>query len=299
MVRTILGAALVVFACHGQSFEVASVKPAPPPEGGRRRVAMDGGPGSPTPGLFTCQNCSLSMLLSQAYALKPYQLPRTTELASERFNIVAKVPRGTTNDQFRIMQQNLLVERFKLRIHYEKKEMPMYELAVGKNGSKLKKSVGEPPPRASSVPPPSPYAAGGPKLDKDGFPLFPAGVPAMMSINGRTRWQAVRQTMQQIANVLSSQVAIPVTDATGLDGKYDFVLSWATDGMGGPMGREETSPPSSETGVPELLATTPAGNAGPTLSDALQQQLGLKLEQKKGPVDVLVIDHIEKVPTAN
>ena len=264
---------------------------------------MSGGPGSPTPGLFTCQNCTLPMLLTQAYDIKPYQLSGANGLEAERFNISAKVPAGTTKEDFRLMQQNLLAERFKLKIHHEKKEMQMYELVVGKNGPKLKESVEAPAAQDGAPAPPAAFVPGPPKLDKDGFPDLPPGErgPMIFMVNGRARMKANQQTMEQFAGMLSSQMGKPVTDATGLKGKYDFTLTWAPDGMMmGPMGRGGPMPPPPDGGgAPAPLAGAPDGDSGPTLIGAIQEQLGLRLEQKKGPVDIVVIDHMEKVPTEN
>jgi len=85
--------------------------------------------------------------------------------------------------------------------------------------------------------------------------------------------------MAELAGILSKQVHLPVTDATRLQGRFDFTLSWVMD-RGEPSG-------------------APDADSGPTIFSALQVQLGLKLEQKKGPVDRLVIDHADKVPTGN
>src|SRR6266446_4406926 len=139
------------------TFEVASIKPAPPPTGGMMRVGMSGGPGSPDPGRATFTNMSLKNILMRAYEVKGYQISGPGWLDSERFDIVAKVPQGATKEQFLLMIQNLLAERFKLTLHREKKELPMFALLVGKNGPKLKESVDDP--NANDAP-----AAGG------GFP---------------------------------------------------------------------------------------------------------------------------------
>ncbi len=232
------------------------------------------------------------MLVSQAYDLRSYQLSGPDLLNSERFIVVAKVPAGATKEEFRVMQQNLLKERFGLTFHREKKEMQMYELTVGKNGPKMKESVDE----AQSTPP-APFAPGPLKLDKEGFPMLPPGGRGMAMMNGRARMQASKETMEQLAGMLGGQLGKPVTDATGLKGKYDFELYWVSSGMMmGPMGRGGPPPPSPEGGA---TPAAPELESGPTIVQAVQEQLGLKLEQKKGLVDILVVDHINKVPTEN
>jgi uncharacterized protein (TIGR03435 family) len=190
-----------------------------------------------------------------AFSIQPYQLSALSWMESERFTVNARVPVGTTVEQLRLMQQNLLAERFKLTYHHEEKEMPRWELVVAKGGPKLKASVGEP-------------------TGTDGRE---AG--ATITPDGRVSAQYIDQSMAELSAILSKQVHMPVTDITGLTGKFDFTLTWAMD-RGGPS-------PASD------------ADSGPTIFNALQTQLGLKLEQKKGPVDRLVIDHAERVPAGN
>ena len=298
---------LMAIACRGlyaqpadahRAFEVASIKPSAPltGNGGPRFMGMTGGPGSRDPGRFTCSNCSLSMLVTQAYDIQRYQLTGPSWLDTERFDITAKVPEGATKEQFRLMQQDLLAERFKLTLHHEKKEMPLYELVIGKNGPKLKESAEDPAPQGAGPAPGPPPPPGPPKIDKDGYPVLHAGRGTMMvMMNGRARVQFSNQTMEQFVRMLSGQLRRPVTDATGLKSKYDFALFWTSENMG-MAGRGGLAPPP-DGGAP--LVSLPDSDSGPTLFGALQEQLGLKLEQKKGPVDILVIDHMEKVPTEN
>src|SRR5205823_2257218 len=134
-------------------------------------------------------------------------------------------------EQFRVMMQNLLAERFKLTIHRETKELPSYTLTVGKGGPKMKESA---PPAATSetdgpppLPPPPP---GPPKMGPDGFPVLPSAISSrpglfMMMMPGRARMMAQQQTMTDLANRLTGQLNRPVIDATGLTAKYDFTLT--------------------------------------------------------------------------
>jgi uncharacterized protein (TIGR03435 family) len=267
-------------------------------------MGSSGGPGSRDPGLFKCTNCSLSMLVSMAYDLKRYQLTAPGWMETERFDITAKIPEGATKEQFRLMQQNLLTERFKLAVHHEKKELPMYELVVAKNGPKFKESEEEAAPPDGGPPPGPP---GPPTIGKDGFPVFPAGGRGgMIMMNGKARMQARKESMEQFTNMLSNQVNRPVTDATGLKGKYDFTLDFTADMvmMRGPGGAGIPPPPpgggttgGGGAGAPVSIGSE--ADSGPTIFSAIQSQLGLKLESKKGTVDILVVDHIEKVPTEN
>lgn len=290
-----------LFACvvlHGQTadppvaFEVASVKVAPPPApNAGMMVGCGGGPGTPNPGLYRCGNATIATLLAAAYSLKPYQLPPSAGGDSERYDINAKVPEGATRDQVKFMVQNLLTERFKLAFHYEKKEMPVYELSVAKNGPKLKEAAPPPPPapKDASDSTPKPPAPAKLARDADGFPIVPAGpgTSMMLSSNGRMRLIAGAAPMERIVAMLSAQLSHPVNDLTGLTGKYDIVITYASLSSG-----------PARTAGPDGSAATEAVDPAPSIFEAVQQQLGLKLEQKKGTIDLFVIDHVEK-PSGN
>lgn len=334
-----VGAACAQTADPSLTFEVATVKLATPPSGvegkGMIRMGVQGGPGTSDPGQMTYSFLSLRNLLTQAFGVKVSQIQGPEWLDSERFNIVAKVPRGATKDDVKIMLQNLLKERFQLAAHREKKELSVYTLVVGKSGPKMKESEDQSDPdaaAAASAPsdsdpgartPPPPPGPSKTKIGKDGMPEFPRGVQrpgimmmAMMSPNGmRVKLNAMRQTMGQLADSLSNQVDRPVVDMTGLTKRYDFTLDFAPDQaavmarMGGmPGGMPLKSPPSGAGGV---VGGGPGGAMGgdavpdanltdaATLFAAIQAQLGLKLESKKAPTDLLVIDHLEKTPSEN
>lgn len=228
---------------NGQpTFEVASIKSA---TGGRGNF-MYGGPGTNDPGLYRCERCELRVLIMQAYNVNNFQLVRPSWMETAIFDVVARVPEGTTKEQYRLMLQNLLVERFKLFLHRDKKEVQMYDLVVAKGGPKLKESV-ESQGQEDAVP------SGRPKIPDD--------------------WQFIRgtkQTTEFLAARLAGHFQAPVTDATGLSGVYDYTLSWSDN-----------------------------PDSGSSLFSAIQATLGLKLEPKKGLMDIVVVDHAEKVPTEN
>src|SRR5262249_26876445 len=144
--------------------------------------------GGPTdkrdPVRWRCQNQNVYSLISQAYNLKRYQLTQQPGIFdSERYEIDATVPEGTTVEQFRLMQQNLLKERCKLAVHFEKKELPGYELVVGKGG--LKVQPAEPPQaNADDAPRPGPVLSSS-NLNKEGFPIIPRGARGMIMMNGK------------------------------------------------------------------------------------------------------------------
>ncbi len=312
--RLIAGVLLAVSwfgpACFGQAkqeFEVASIKVSPPPEPGRFFFGPRGGPGTSDPTRYTCNNCTLAILLNTAYDLKNYQLKAPADINANRFDIAARVPEGTTKEQFRVMLQNLLADRFKMVVHRETKEMPVYELVLGKGAPKMKESADQsdtPPDQGPPPPPPGPF-----KIGSDGMPDFPPGRTIMMMMPGRAKLQAFRETMTTLVGRLAQSMNKPVTDATGLTKKYDFTLIFAPDtsafggGPGGPIVAFRGPGP-----VPDGGAGAGAGGDRPPLDDgplfpllpaAVQEQLGLKLESKKGNVDIVVVDKFEKTPTEN
>jgi uncharacterized protein (TIGR03435 family) len=267
---TILSTAAAQTPDPSQQFEVASIKPGPPPDMRGMRVSIRGGPGTEDPGLFRCENCSISGLITTAFDIRDYQLSAPDFTKNTRFDVSAKIAAGATKEQFRQMLQNLLAERFKMTFHRDKKEMPVLNLVVAKSGPKFKESA----PVEVAPDDDAPRNSGPPKKDANGFPILPKGKGMSMSIsNDRAAMRSSDEAMSDFAGALSNQLRQPVIDATGLNGKYDIAMTWVPG----------DSP----------------DNPGPTIYTALQEQLGLKLESKKGSVDIVVIDHIEKAPTEN
>jgi uncharacterized protein (TIGR03435 family) len=271
------------------AFDVVSVKASPPYEPGvGRRVSARGGPGSGDPTTFTCENCSLASLISIAYGVPHYRLSAPDWMPASGYIFTAKVPVGVTRAQFAVMLQNALAERFKLAVHHEQREVQMYDLVVAKGGLKLKKAAEEPPPAEAPADAAKKAPMGPVKLAADGYPALSGG-STMAMMNGRARVRYTRQTMEWFAAILSGQVGQPVTDATKLTGNYEFELYWQSGGRTRTATANDPNAP--------LVAGDP--DAGPTIFEALPSQLGLKLEQKKGPVDILVVEHAEKTPTEN
>jgi len=251
-------------AQDGPTFEVASIKPADIAPGGGYAAWSKGGPGTDDPTRIDYRNVSLSDLISRAYAVEYYQLVGPDWLMSERYQLAATLGKGRTKEQFQAMFRNLLMDRFKLQVHRDQKEMERYSLSVGKGGPKLKPHI--------ETPEPDTPQSFGSKTDSDGYPVVPRAGMAMT--NGRARMKYPDWDVDMIAGMLAAQLRAPVHNDTGLTGKFDFELFWST------------RPPD-------------AGDIGPDLVTAVQEQLGLKLERKRGPVDVVVIDHVERTPTAN
>jgi uncharacterized protein (TIGR03435 family) len=251
-------------------FEVASVRH------GRPGDFSAGGTGCPGAEPTRCfvENYPMSSLLQMAYEIHPYQLSGPAWLDEERFTVNAKAPEGTNKKQFSLMLRNLLIERFQLAAHFEKRDTTGYQLVVTKGGPKLSASPGVPKQEDGSG-----NAAPRIKTDREGYPEPPPGRSFWMAVDGgRARWRFVDESLDDLAERIADQmIHKPTVNATGLAGKYDFVLSYSWAAM-------QTDAPA---------------DSGMSLFEAVQQQLGLKLESRKVPVDTLVIEHMEKTPREN
>jgi uncharacterized protein (TIGR03435 family) len=258
-----------------REFEVASITSSGiAPEGAIYYSSPAGGPGTSDPSTLRWERCSIGVLLERAFQFKPSQYDWNPQLFTHLFVIKAKVPPGTTKEDMPFMLQTLLKDRFHLVYHFDKKDVQGYQLVTAKGGPKLKESV-------TTLPETAPIQATA--VGKDGFPDRDgfSGIMGALGYKIRVR----RETMQQFATDLAKWGAGgPVQDATGLAGMYDITLYWG---------------PNSRTAPDPLTAPAALPQDGPTLTTALQSQLGLKLEARKIAIDVFVIDHIDKIPTEN
>ncbi len=283
-------AASAAVAQSQPAFEVASVKPAEALVPGRRLAPLAGGPGTRMPNRLA-GTASMKTILMWAYGIKTFQLTGPSWMDTERYEIVAKIPQGATKEQVALMLQNLLEERFHLSLHRETKELPTYVLLAGRNAPKLEKSDPAAAEDEDAFPDP---AMPRPRvtMGKDGFPEIPPGVKIpgsfTLTLSGgeftRTKVFARHRTMDQLADTIGVYVNRLVRDLTELPGRYDFTLAFES--------------------APDIdLAAASAGEAradsGPTIFAAVQQQLGLRLESRKGPVEMLIVDRLDKVPTGN
>ena len=260
------------FAQHAE-FEVASVKRAVdvPFRGGipisgplAERLGFEGGPGSNTPGRIHYHGVSLKMLLARAHGMRAYQISGPNWIETERYDIDAKYPADTQPEEFRLMLQNLLADRFRLVLHRETRQMGRYRLVVAKDGPKLS------PPRKLPE-----Y-----KDDDERIAAMKANMEARRRrpYSGASRgFGEASATMTKLAQDLAGYLDRPVTDDTDLEGWYSFQLEWSPDESG----------------------TDPGETSLPSIFVAVQQQLGLKLEPEKGSVEFLVIDGGEKTPVPN
>jgi uncharacterized protein (TIGR03435 family) len=248
-------------------FEVASVKPAAPLT---RQVLPRGGPGSSDPAHVRYTYVSVKHLLILAYGIPTQQVTGPAWIDSERYDIVANVPPGATSEQVNIMLRNLLADRFQLVVHRETRALQLYQMIVAKNGPRIKPYVEDPNEPI--------HEPGKQVFDKNGAPVLrPGGVSFVMG-PGERQLQGRKRSIEQLALILANELGRPVVDETGLTGEYDYTVKYA----------------------PNLTpAQTDGGSDGPDLLAAVQEQLGLKLESKKGPIEMLVVDGGQRTPTEN
>ncbi len=260
---------LTVALMLSQDFEAASVKPAPASNNGR--FSMSGGPGTSDPGFLRYSNIPLKRVLILAFDAKPWQIIGPDWLNSLRFDISARVPEGTTKEQSVVMLRNLLTERFRMAVHREAKERSFYALVTEKNGPKLKSAAAETGDENS-------IATVKQNEGKDGFPVLTPGAPGLVieTRGGSARVSGFQADLSKLADFLATQLGRPVLDQTGLGGTFDFVVYYAVQN-----------------------AAANDGSPYPGIFEALREQLGLRLEGRKGPVEMLMIDRVEKIPTEN
>jgi len=232
-------------------FDAASLKPAPPFDGRPMTMGCRGGPRTKDPGLFICENMSLSNLISIAYGLGTDQLSAPDWTNGALFELAVRVPEGTTYEQFQTMFQNLLADRFQLAVHHETKERLSYKLVVAKNGPKFKEAAAlstleeDAPPRKSA---PKPF-----KFDADGYPAFGPGDSGTRMSGSRGRMPEPQMTMSRLAAFLAASLHAVVTDATGLERRYEISLSWAVDaGHASPVQSVEDASSAASDSVPTL-----------------------------------------------
>jgi uncharacterized protein (TIGR03435 family) len=286
-VRTIIILAIFSLSLLGQGagklqFEAASIKPASP-ERALPLGAQAGGPGTPDPGQIKYANLSLKDLIFIAYAPMPYQIDMPASLEEDRFDIVAKLPAGVSKSDVPAMLQVLLEERFQLMTRHVSRESQAYVLTLLKSGPKLREYPLQLPDDIKQ----SAHISG---VDNDGIPIISPGYSTGMmgSVNGRTYISIARQPIQNLCRFLSKTLQRPVVDQTGLAGRYDLRLLFEPEGL-----------PSADGDANPAAGARQALEPEPTLFQAVQDQLGMRLEARKTAVDFLVVEHALRRPVGN
>ena len=261
-------------------FEVASIKPSatvPLAEKVHVGVQIDGAQ-------VHCTYLSLKDYIRIAYQMKEYQITGPEWLASQRFDIHAKLPEGGRG-QFRDMLQNLLADRFAVKMHRDSKEFPVFGVVVGKGGLKMKESPLDPETQAG-VSVAAEGSAWGTTVN------FGRGAYFSLADN---KFEARKLTMAQLADSLGRFVERPVVDMTELKGTYDLTLEFTPEEYRVLLIRTALS---AGVNLPPEVMRLLEGASDESLFKGLQA-LGLKLESRKAPLEVLVIDSASKTPTEN
>jgi len=303
------------------AFDVATIKPSPPLD--REKLAADVQAGK-MPRLGPHVSASraeyiympLNDLIALAFGMRNYQVTGPDWLHSERFDIAATMPEGASRDDAPAMLRTLLEERFKLSAHKETQEHKVLALLSGKNGVKLKASTAQAQPVDPDAPlEPNQVVMDGPEgpiritRKGDGSMVFDLGKRGMVTQTIDAENQAVRLessmvTMAGFAETLSTILARmggqQVVDETGLKGNYEVAVEITfADLMAMARAQGDLAPPAPGPGGAANAAPVASDPGGaPSLYQSIKQ-LGLELEERKAPVEQLIVDHVEKAPTEN
>jgi uncharacterized protein (TIGR03435 family) len=262
-----------------------------------------GGPGTDDPGRVHFCCVGMYSLLMRAYDVEVDRIVAPSwvmeNVGPNLYQVDATMAPGTTKAQYQAMMQRLLRERFHLQIHREKRNFPGYELVIAEGGPKLKESAPDPNGVALGV-------GNFPKRDAAGMFVLPPGPQMYTSLGWEViTVQARQKPIGDLVKVMGRMInqslgenpndwASPksrVTDRTGLTGTYDFTLRFACElcQFAAANGAMPAIPPGGGSVTSE-----------PSIFVALQKQLGLKLNKIKDiPLDMIVVDRVEKVPTPN
>jgi uncharacterized protein (TIGR03435 family) len=328
--KVTIGLALTAIAAFAQTklaFEVATIKPSPPMDMAKVAAALQAGGKMPIGANVEFLRAEykyldLRSLMTLAYGVKPYQITGPDWLATEHFDIVAKMPDGSKKEDAPKMLQTLLEERFKLTTHRASAEHPVLALVVGKGGPKLKASAETP----VAIDESAPLKPGELKMDGSDGPVrvkvdmttgssvIDMGLQGKMSFRVNPATQSMHvdfsmTTMTGFANMITQLFeqlggtgGRQVVDMTGIKGNYDATVELSlmqmvamarAAGADIPVGA-----PGGAGGQGNVPVASDPGGGGTSLTDAVQS-MGLKLESRKAMVDQLIVDHLEKTPTEN
>lgn len=319
--------AIGAFCQTKPSFEVATIKPAQPLDQAKLVATLQSGGKLPIGATIDSRRAEylyldLKTLLTYAYGVKPYQISGPDWMSTTRFDIVAKMPDGSTKEDAPKMLQSLLEERFKLAVHRTSAEHPVLALVAGKGGPKLKASAEKPVAIDVDAPlKPGEMKADGPegpvrmKVDlATGSSVVDMGLKGKMSYKMNPATQSMHiefsmTTMSGLADMMTQLMTQlgggttgrQIVDMTGIQGNYDASIEISLAEI---IALARSAGADIPAGVPGgagaagnvPVASDPGG--GTSVTDAIQS-MGLKLESRKAVVDQLIVDHIEKTPTEN
>jgi len=281
---------LTTVAAWGQQpsrpeFEVATIRPsAPSPEATvTARAHIDGAQ-------VRWLSLTLKYYIATAYRVKQYQVSGPDWISSDRFDISATIPAGVSTTQMPEMLQRVIEERFQLKMHREKKDFPVYALEITKGGLKIVVNPADPDAAKSDANTPANTNVSG---SAQGISIdFGRGSSYTFANN---RFEAKKLTMANVVRALELYTDRPVVDMTDLTGTYDFTLEITAEDYQAMLVRAAVT--AGLTLPPDALRLLD-GATLPSLFDSLQK-VGLQLDARKAPLDVLVIDEVRKTPTDN
>lgn len=264
----VLAILLLLFAQDQKppEFEVASIKPAAPDARGMYIRTTEGGRVNVT-------NMTLKEMIVLSYRIQPFQISGGPPwLDTVHYNISAKPEGKPKAGEVPLMLQALLKDRFQLTLQRETKELPVYVLVLARKDGKLGPNLVES--KEGSCTPPNPSA-----------PPVPGQRNCGQQMMSPRSLRAVSAPIANIVPMLARMLGRTVVDRTGLTGKYDVDVQWTPDETQLAM-------------LPPEARASASDSSGPSIFTALQEQLGLKLESQKGPVEVFVVERAEK-PSEN
>lgn len=290
-IRPALIALFAAFLVFGQDspahieFEVASVRPAAEKTPGQNiGVHIDGAQ-------VRCTSLSLKDYIGMAYRMKYYQISGPDWLATEKFDIAAKLPDGSSGERIPEMLQTLLAERFELKLHRDSKDYPVYLLETAKNGPKLKESDPDQGPDSGGA-------------GRGGVNIAASGAESGVGVNlgggsyltfGNNRLEGKKLTMPTLADTLGRFMDRPVVDGTDLKSKYDLILEFSQEDYQAMMIHSAVN---AGVVLPPAALRYAETVSGASIASALQK-VGLVLNPRKVPLDTIVIDHVLKSPADN
>jgi len=309
-------------AASKPAFEVASIRPAPPLNLEKLAEQVRAGKmpnlGAKVEGLRAEYHyMALKGLIALAYDVKGYQISGPAWLATQRFDIIAKMPAGATKDDAPAMLQTLLEQRFNLAVHRETQIHPILALVVAKGGPKLKEA-----PPAKPFDENAPLKPGQMQMNTlngparmtrnpDGSSTIDMGTRGVIKISMQDqvmRMESSSVTMSGFADMLTNVLQMgggggrQVVDKTGLKRSYQVAVEIplkALMAMARAQGIDIPQAPSTGAGAAESSAMPEAPEPGGVSVYQSVEALGLKLEPRKAPVEQLIVDHVDKTPTAN
>ena len=274
---------LLPLSSSAQQFEVASIKPSAQGAQTQTSAHMDS-----DPSLVRYSGLSLELYLQMAYRLKNYQIVAPEWMKSTRWDITAKLPAGATATQLPEIMQARLRERFQMKTHRETRQLPVYALVRGSGALRMKESAveqtGATQPKSQSVN--AAMANAGTTVTYGNGASFTVG---------DNRLEGRHLPLAMIAEVLSRFSDKPVIDRTGVSGNYDFSLEFSPEDFRALMIRAAIA--NGNTPPADVLKLLDA-SSGDTLAASVEK-LGLKMESRQAPMDVLVIDQALQTPIAN